>query len=205
MRSWQVASLIVALTAAGVRADMLSKPRIQVNGSLGIPTNSQTFTEVYSLGFGGGIGAEVPMSASFKMSATVDFTTFDLDTDEYLASRNIPPATSIAGGEASVLYVAGNLKLNVLAPRGSPVRPYVLAGGGYFRMATDDIVLATSTVVQKTEHVLGLHGGWGIDIALGTAINLFFDALYVVGSTEGKNTGYLPVRAGLTFSLVPQI
>jgi hypothetical protein len=71
-------------------------------------------------------------------------------------------------------------------------------------MGTDDIVLPTSTTIIETENAVGWHGGWGIDITLGSAINLFFDALYIVGLTQ-RGTGYVPVRVGLAFDLVPQI
>ncbi|MEE9271123.1 MAG: hypothetical protein V3V49_12780 [Candidatus Krumholzibacteria bacterium] len=204
MKAWMAMALLVLLAAGDVHATGVSRPRIQVNGSLAIPIRREAFADDYSLGFGGGIGFVLPVSPSFNVSGTVDFTTFELDADSYISSRQIPPPASIAGGEISVLYVAGNLKWNVLSPQESSVRPYILLGGGYFRLATDDIVIPTSTTIIKTEHVVGWHGGWGIDLALGSAISLFFDALYIVGLTQ-KATGYVPVRVGLTFDLVPQI
>ena len=203
MKFWMAMVLLVLLAAADVHAAGTSRPRIQVNGSLAVPTSREAFADDYSLGFGGGIGVVLPVSPSFNVSGTVDFTTFELDADSYIASRGIMPA-SLAGGEISVLYVAGNLKWNVLLPPESSVRPYILLGGGYFRLATDDIILPISTTIIKTEHVVGWHGGWGIDLTLGSAISLFFDALYIVGLTQ-QATGYVPVRVGLTFDLVPQI
>ncbi|MFQ5510513.1 MAG: outer membrane beta-barrel protein [Candidatus Krumholzibacteriia bacterium] len=203
MKTWFVAAMIVVIAAGGARAG--SRPRIQVNGSLAIPLNPDGFTDGYILGFGGGIGAEIALSPSAKISGTVDFTTFDLDAGGYLASQKLAAPSSIVGGEVSVLYASGNLKWNVLLPSENILRPYVLLGAGYFRMATDDIVSPGSRIHRDTEHVFGAHGGAGIDIALGSAIGLFFDALYVFGITDNESTGYLPVRVGLSFDLVPQL
>jgi hypothetical protein len=147
------------------------------------------------------MGLEIRMAPPVRIVASVDYTTFGLDEGGYRTRHGIDSSTPVSGGEVAVLYAAAGLKIDVFLTAPSPVRPYLFGGIGYFRMHSDDLHVGATTLVQGPEEAFALHGGGGLDVMLGPAMNLFVEGLAEVGFTARQNTVYVPLRLGIAFAL----
>jgi opacity protein-like surface antigen len=110
------------------------------------------------------------------------------------ADYNFFLSTGLEPQDANILTLFLNLKFRPLTKGG--LRPYVLAGAGYFRYWVVDLKL--------TDNTTGWQFGGGAEIEISKTQRLFIEAKYVEGRTRGtnpqnENTVYVPIRVGLTF------
>jgi opacity protein-like surface antigen len=110
------------------------------------------------------------------------------------ADYNFFIANGLEPNDVNILALFLNLRLSPLT-KGS-LRPYVMAGGGYYRYWIVDL--------NFTENTTGWQFGAGVDIAISKSQTLFIDAKYLEGRTREtndtkENTVHVPVRLGLTF------
>ena len=94
--------------------------------------------------------------------------------------------TKLIGGLASIVW-----KIPVPAPM---VKPYVLAGGGFFNRK----ITAPSLAVDTSESKFAYAFGAGVNVGAG-ALHLFVEGRYVSMATSGTSTKFLPVTVGVMF------
>jgi hypothetical protein len=112
-----------------------------------------------------------------------------------------PQDAAVVGGESTVIFAAASARVTVFPS--SLVSPYVTAGFGFFRMIPDDIQIDNNNIERVPKNTSGAHAGLGLDLTLGSLINVFAEAGYVGTFTE-EGTAYWPMRLGLMFELGPQ-
>ena len=94
--------------------------------------------------------------------------------------------TKLIGGLASVVW-----KIPVPAPM---VKPYVLAGGGFYNVK----ITAPSLAVDTSESKFAYAFGAGVNVGAG-ALHLFLEGRYVSIATSGSSTKFIPVTVGVMF------
>jgi len=179
----------------------ITDPHVLVHGGLVIPTAPNSFADRSNLGFGGGIGLGLTLISPLVILGQVDFTTFGLDEAGYRKlNPDISAGSRVRGGEISLVYASLGLRLNLPAHPAS-IRPYLIAGAGYFRYAGDAVNVDGTERGFRTEDTTGVHGGGGLDVLLGPFMHVFFEAVFIAGFTDTDSTGYLPVRTGIVLPL----
>ena len=94
-----------------------------------------------------------------------------------------------ASENASILSGVGDVTLKI--PQVLAVSPYLVAGGGIYRLSSSG---AGSTSNTKG----GWNAGGGITFGVGMA-KLFIESRYTNVSTEGVATKFIPVILGISF------
>jgi opacity protein-like surface antigen len=195
--------LILAALTGNVRAGILPDPTVIIHGTIGIPSSPQGFVDAYVVGLGGGLGLDWPLFHHFNLYTDLDFSSYGLDEDGYLRSQGLPLGTPVVGGETSVLYISASLRWLILPDMA--IRPYAVAGVGWFQVRTDDINVDGAIQQFPTQNEMGVNAGAGADMTLGPVLRIFGELFYVAGLTQDVNIGYLAIRAGLSFDIVPDI
>jgi opacity protein-like surface antigen len=105
------------------------------------------------------------------------------------------PDDSPADVNLQMIYGTGNLVYRFSTSPESTFQPYLIGGGGVYNLkATGDDV--PDDIDSSTK--FGLNGGAGFDIKAGSA-SLFAEARFHNVFTEGSNTNFLPITAGIRF------
>lgn len=202
-------AIIVIGSIASSQTD--KKTDLYLGGGIAFPAGPQEFRDNWNMGFLaiGGIGFSLTPAASLVL--TVGYGAFPLDESEILKGAGVPSYvnTSIDGGTASGLDLAGNIKLSLQPRGGSTVTPYIVAGAGYFSLSFSDVKVSASymgssasqTMKFDTESAFSTSFGAGIDIPAGETTSIFVEARYAIAFTENDNTSYVPFRAGLRIAL----
>lgn len=148
---------------------------VYLQGGAGFPSSS-VLNDQYKTGFNAGIGVGFPLVSQFEGVIRGNLDRFEND---------------LAGVANFASYSAtGNLKLN--GPMvNNRVMPYALAGGGLFRLGTQD----------NFESEFGLQFGAGLGIRTSPRASLLVEPNYVLVLNQGENTQYFPVRVGASISL----
>lgn len=193
---------VLASTFTAVDALEPSKPKGVIYGSLGLPSGPDVFSDRATLGFGGGLGLAMQMVPRVGVQLSVEYTTFGADENGLRRVYGQAEDVGVIGGEISLLYAAATVRVDVV--RLPAIQAYVSGGAGFFRYAPDQVQFDNVIYKRETENTGGFHGGIGVDVPVGSLINVFADATYVVGATEGESTAYLPLRLGLIFELTAE-
>jgi hypothetical protein len=195
-------AMLLASTCTMADALELSKPKGIIYGSLGLPSRPDAFDDAATLGFGGGIGLGIFLVPHAMLQLSAEYTTFGADENGLRKVYGQAADVGVVGGEISVLYTAASLRLSVV--RLPAIHAYVVGGAGFFRYVPDKVQFDNVIVERKTENTAGFHAGVGLDVPLGSLIDIFADAAYVMGATEGDRTAYIPLRVGLLFELTAE-
>jgi opacity protein-like surface antigen len=141
-----------------------------------------------------------PTAQVFGFRADVSYHRFGLDEESISGGTpgvNVDGNANIIAGVASVVMTISN---------SSGVRPYLIAGGGLYRLAVDADVSGggVSESFDDSETDFGLAGGGGLSFPLG-GMNAFIEARYhsVFSSDDDDedsgNTNFIPVVIGIQF------
>ncbi|MCI0706204.1 MAG: porin family protein [Ignavibacteriae bacterium] len=167
------------------------------------PSDPSDFPDYWDMGFAFGGGVGYSFSEAFSLSGSIDYSMFPLDEEEFLkilAAFGVPPDASISGGGISIFTVMANAKA-VFNSTPNSVTPYVTTGIGFFNMSLGDITVtyqgqSGTGEVNEARSAFSFIIGAGVEIPLG-APTLFIEGKYCLGFTEGDNTGFIPIRAGV--------
>lgn len=201
---------------AGVFAASVTSPAPaqegRIGGGVAFPMQPSEFTDLYDVGFHGGVelGGRLGKQKKSELRRTfiggaVYHHRFPLDTqgvvDRWRAA-GMPPDTeySIDGGT----YVLTEVFVSLRHDLGTgPVRPFLLAGAG---MGFSDITRLEVTLDGKSDSVETsgendpmLTLGLGADIPVGGSLRVFAQARVSLVTTKGDNTLLAPITAGIAF------
>ncbi len=194
-------SILAIFTTACIAQEVESPVTLYVNGGLAIPTNPQSFSDYWNMGFDVGGGLGYAFTPSVALTASFDYNRFGLNADKFGVSGY---GISITGGEASILTFMGNAKLSVPL-ESSPVTPYMLAGAGVFHLSINDVNVSgygsSLTMSSDSETDFAVQFGAGIDIQAAEKTSLFLQIGYGLGFTKGDKTGEFPLKAGVAFKM----
>lgn len=120
--------LLALMLAHGVSLQAQDRPSVFVSGSSGVSyvVGPEAFEEDWDDGIHAGLALEFPLTGSFGLSGEVDYHTFaHIPEFEDLIGRGVHIFTLNIFGKVRIIDLAG-------------IQPYVLIGGGWLGMITDD-------------------------------------------------------------------
>lgn len=167
---------------------------------------------IWSTGLAAGGGVALPLSSALRLRGDLAYSRFPLDEDALLALAEVPPDADvdIDGGAASSFTATVLLEAS-LPTSGTSVRPYLLAGGGYWNGSFERIVVGeSSSQVVSSQVVIPASDdggaaaavGGGLEVPVHDVVSVFVEGRYVwadFSDPPGSDDTYVPVTVGVTF------
>jgi opacity protein-like surface antigen len=203
-----------------------TKTAIKLNTGLNVPSSTKYFSDYWGASYNFGGGIDVYLNSQLSLQGYIDYNHFPFDDEKVFAALG-DPGTISSGGAINILNLSANLKYNLI-DISQKVSPYILGGIGYVNLSLTDLVYTyrsggARTIGAESVGALSLNFGFGVEYVISSEISIFADARYVLGFTEGSivrftsnnvyeiddkgayslkdNTNYIPLRAGISFSL----
>ena len=175
-----LAGSTLASKAASAQEQSSTSTQFSLGGGLDMPLGD--FDDGFKTGWHG-LAAVTFTPASWPVGIQIDgnYSRFPDDTP---LDQNL-----------QMIYGTGNLVYRFQTSPESTFRPYLIGGGGVYNLkATGNDV--PDGIDSSTK--FGLNAGAGFDIKAGSA-SLFAEARFHNVFTEGSNTNFLPITAGIRF------
>ena len=199
-----LSELTMSVLLFGARFAQAQEGRI--GGGIALPIEPSGFTDLYNLGFHGGVelGGRVGKTKKTSIGGAIYHHRFPLDTEGVLNKwygLGVPKGTpyDIDGGTYVLTEVFVAMRTQV---GDGSVQPFFLGGIGLgfsdvtqLKLRLGDTSRTTDTS-GETDPMVTL--GFGVDVPLG-GIKLFGQARVSMVFTEGDNTLLLPITAGVAF------
>jgi opacity protein-like surface antigen len=148
---------------------------VYVHGGAGLPSSSE-LNDTQKVGYNAGIGIGFPLTRGLEGVLRGNLDRFENDVQ----------------GVGNFVALSGTANVKANAPaRDKRWSPYALAGGGAFRLGTEDN--------YNTE--FGLQFGAGLRFQTAPNASLLVEPNYVLVFNEGDNTQYFPIRFGAALTL----
>lgn len=167
----------------------LPGPKVYVGAGASMPNTPTGFSDAYKTGLNAVVGLGLPLFPFTEGVVAARYDRFALDGD--VSGVSVDDAFSVLSGSF-------NLKINPPLPK---LSPYAIGGLGVYRTTTGALTVSGGDVELEGETNLGANLGVGLAFDLVPLVDLFVEPQYVVIFTEGENTTYYPVRAGLAIGL----
>jgi hypothetical protein len=197
-----------------------------VSSGVVFPESPMTFRGYWTMQYGGGLGVGIPLSPSITLVGSFEFYSFTLDEDGVSQTFDTEYAREIwafddvslipLAGSSSVAAISANIRVAPL-PTTSLLSPYFVAGLGAIRFSLSEIALpmashlvldnsavsmtAATRITGGTQTAALFQGGLGLDIRLSSMLNVFIEARFVRGLTQGVGVAYVPLTAGVKLQL----
>lgn len=168
------------------------KPRVYLGAGFSALTGPSTFTDNFgaSLSFMGAVG--LPLPGGFEPVAKFQYHDYSLANAATALGFTDPNTRFIMFG------VDGKYSFG---PPIVPTKFYLLGGGGILNVKQDAFSITsggtTLNFAASSESNFYYNLGAGVDISLGPAFALFFEAKYASASNDGGTVGFFPVFAGI--------
>jgi hypothetical protein len=102
-------------------------------------------------------------------------------------------------GHERFLIGTGNVVFKFKTSEQSPVRPYLIGGGGVYNFkATNNTTFNGNTSTTGSTTKFGVNGGAGFDFKAGAA-GLFVEGRFHDVFTSGKDFTFIPITVGVRF------
>lgn len=186
-------------------------------GGLSLPQGPDEFKDYFKSGIG--FGAEVKYNLNEKTSLVGSFASIPFKFNEDKMAEDIAEwvgdeiEVNIEGGGFKVNAIQADLLYYLSQPEAS-TGLYITGGGGYYMSKTQnpdkvEITYLGETIditeefegEEETENDLGVNFGAGLELAMGTSINLFVEGKYHIVFTEDESTKFITLMGGLRLSL----
>ncbi|MFQ6116069.1 MAG: outer membrane beta-barrel protein [bacterium] len=175
-----------------------------VGGGISVPLGPDEFKDFWNLGFNGNAGIGYFITPQLTIGGNFTFNRFSLDGDKMIEDLGgAGLGISVDGGAISAFEILGVGKY-YFSPIGNVTNFYVLGGVGLGIVKVSEATISapgipTETVQSDSESKLLVAGGLGVTFPVGATTNIFVEGRFSLISTEGSNTTFLPVRAGIIF------
>jgi opacity protein-like surface antigen len=186
MKVWK--GVVPLALAFGLGAAPLHAQGVEfsLGGGIGFPLSN--FDDIAKLGWNG-LAAVSFVPTGWPVGIQVDgqFQQYKLDEDVVGAS----------GLKDRFLIGTGNLVYKFKTSEESPVRPYIIAGGGVYNVKTtgsDNLGTVVGTDNSTTK--FGVNAGAGFDFKAGSA-GLFVEGRFHDVFTDGPNVKFIPITVGV--------
>ena len=226
MKRSSVLLLVLLLTISMGFAQQNDGVEVSVSSGYVIPSSPMTFANYWTMQYGGGLSAGMPLSPSITLIGSFEHYQFKLNKDgvnngfdtNYMRDIWIFKSVSLnpSADPSTMTTVSANLRF---APSGISGRlsPYFIGGIGVMRFSLSEISLPTTSVLTAggsdismtaQQSVTGgvetsafFQFGMGFDVRLTQSFELFVEARYASGLNKGLHTAYVPIAGGIKLSL----
>jgi hypothetical protein len=191
----------------GVQGDLVNFNLGMAQTNLNVPNSgvalNTLFTEIYGLGYGGGIHFDVNLGLlAFRLSG--DYIMLSPDKTKYQSLFGpLGSSFTIDGGRIDIYSGNVNLKFTILPL--PVIHVYATGGAGIVQLKMNDVTLLfngqklATVKAFDTQTKPTLNAGAGVDIKLGP-LALFAELKVNFILTEGKTSSEVPLATvGLTF------
>jgi hypothetical protein len=221
--------MVVALAMVMVTPGYAAPPgdlELMVSSGVVFPESPMTFRGYWTMQYGGGIGVGIPLSPFITLVGSFEYYSFKMDEDGVSQMYDTEYARDIWAFEdvslvplaspSSVTAISVNMRVAPVSTSGL-LSPYFVLGIGAMRFSLSEITLpmtshlvldnsavsmtAATRITGGTQTAVLLQGGLGLDIRLSSLLNLFIEARFVRGLTEGVGVAYVPLTAGVKLQL----
>jgi opacity protein-like surface antigen len=193
------AAVFAFLTGTSYAAGERQLTRRLAGGSC-FPVHSELLTDLHSSGLNleGGVGALLPIG--IRVYGAYDFNSLFVDEQgvtEYVESQDPSFDTgSVVDANPTRIHTAMAVAFVPLT-KTVAAKPYVLCGIGWMWVSAGDITYSGGTLGGSEDSGFATALGGGIDFRAGPTINVFVEAVWYVGFTEGNTTQIIPLRIGV--------
>ena len=189
MKKLTIAAVLV-LTLMFSGSAMAGGGAAYIGGGVSMPSGD--WSDFWKMGFGGAAGIGFQVSPTMEVGARVAYTSFPFDD---LGTG------LVEGGEVTTLAILGDLKFYFTGQNTeAKFKPYVSGTVGITMFKLNEAtILGVVDTPEWTEEPLTFGFGGGFDYMFGPTAGLWFDAKYMIMSTEGESTSHLPLRVGIKF------
>jgi len=219
MKKNAVALLLILCTAFAIGAP---KAIYYVHTGMALPLSPTFLKDAYTQGFNVGLmvgmrfNPRIELQGAFALNnCAFDNQGFGGTLDELQAwkkkNTGVEPMYNVDGNATNAWNLFVNAKLIFPPKEGGKVESYFFAGGGLFGLkqgqisATDSEIDAKEvfpghekTIAEKSETVLGVNFGIGIDVLLEEHTNFYVQLGPTIGFTKGDPTVIVPITFGVS-------
>ena len=191
-----------------------------------IPSSPMAFANYWKMQYGGTVAAGISLSESITLIGAFEYYRFKLDEDGlneafntgYMRDIWIFQDVSMApsADPSTITTVSANVRVSPLGLSGV-LSPYVTGGAGVMFFSQSEITLPTTsilvingapvamtaqqTVIGGAQTAVMFQLGVGCDVRIAESFEMFIEARYTSGLTEGLGTMYVPLTAGVRLHL----
>ncbi len=163
-----------------------------------IPNGPEEFRSDHKTGFHVLTGLGYALNPNAEVIGRLEFHVVSVDFEERFGAN-----VDFSGGGVDFLVVGADIKLST-SPPATPVRPFVIGGGGWSRMAQSNISTelafeqyAPLLIESQTRFYFNL--GLGLEITPVKTLTTFLLLRYVELRQDGENLGFIPISFGIRF------
>jgi opacity protein-like surface antigen len=181
-------------------------------GGVGLPMGPSEFKDNWKMGIGFGGEIKYQLTDMTGLAASFTLQPFKINEDAFADEMgvNLDDYTiEIDGGDVKVNIMSANL-IQYFTPPSAGIGLYLTAGGGYYQFSFDDVtarvlyqgevVIEQTVDVNESENKMGLNGGLGLEMTLGSNLFLFAEGKYHYVFTESDKTSFITGMAGIRFA-----
>ena len=222
MKRSSVLLVLLLLTISISYARQNDGIEVSVSSGYSIPSSPMSFANYWTMQYGGGVSAGMPLSQAITLIGSFEHYQFKLNKDgvnndfdtNYM--RHIWIFKSVwldpSADPSTMTTVSANLRFAPLGISRS-FSPYVTGGVGVMRFSLSEISLPTTSVLTAggsdismtaQQSVTGgvetsafFQFGMGFDVRLKQSFDMFVEARYASGLNKGLHTAYVPITGGI--------
>ncbi|MDP2886173.1 MAG: hypothetical protein Q8P51_14255 [Ignavibacteria bacterium] len=226
MKRSSVLLVVLLLTISMGYAQQNDGLEVSVSSGYVIPSSPMSFANYWTMQYGGGLSAGMPLSPSITLVGSFEHYQFKLNKDgvnkgfdtNYMRDIWIFKSVSLnpSADPSSMTTVSANLRF---APSRLTriLSPYFIGGIGVMRFALSEIKLPTTSVLTAGGADISMTAqqtitggkqtsaffqfGMGFDVQMTQTFDLFVEARYASGLTNSLHTAYVPVAGGIKLRL----
>lgn len=181
MRKLIGSAVLVAVLVCAASPATAQQPKVSYGVAAGLAMPMGDYGDLDKLGFTFGAGASFALGSA-PVRLRIEGSWSQTSHDD-VGGSPVEGNTKILGGMASLVYpfqTAGTVK------------PYVLAGLGYY-----NVDFEFTGVGSADESKVGFGGGAGVRFPLSSA-SLFLEGRFMSVSTSGSSTTWVPIIVGIS-------
>lgn len=194
-----VTAVTLLLTVSPAHA----QPNLRVSSGAAVPLSPHLFTSASAPGVAVEIGSEFTLTDRLDLAVSIGHRRFP-----------IAGTPALDAGAMTVWSLSGNFLIHLL-PSSSPIQPYVVAGGGLYRLdhtpERDGVVCLAHwspaalpcpppyVTSDDPEVRPGLQGGLGVSVPLTPGLRVFTESTYTGLFSGQENLQYVPIHLGIRY------
>jgi opacity protein-like surface antigen len=199
-RAALIAAVIVVSVTGFVRAAGDRAFTWRIAGGSCIPVNPEQLQDLYNTGLNLEAGLGLTFSHGIRVYGAYDYNSIFADEQavtDFVASQD-PSFDTSSTVDSNPARVQTAMALAVVElTRNVSAKPYLIGGVGWMWLSNGDITYTGGTLGGGTESGFATALGAGVDFRAGYTMNVFVEAVWIVGFTGDDATQVVPVRVGI--------